>query len=525
MSEQLKHEIELNQEAVNTEDKVPTSQKIAYGMGVVSDHYANLCLSMFMTAFFVDFMKLGAAVVGYAMGVARCWDAFTDPLVGTLSDRCKSKFGRRKPFIFIGAILTGLCFPLIWMAPQTWSTTAITVYLFAILLVFYSCYSIFSVPYEALGAELTPDYKERNSIFVIRSYVQQIFNLGIIWIFPFAMWLATQTWIDGEIGGVRAVSWLICVVVILAGVIPSFKCVERYRNIAKKEGKNDFWKGVRALIRNKPLLIIIGTICTYLFSIIATMNLAYFVNVYYIYGGEIQSGAVLGGIDGTLRFFFSIMAAYSIKRLSDRYDKHHIMMACVTILLLSFIGIYFTTIPGRPWLTLTMKPFLAIGEVGFWVLVMSMRADVCDWDEHQTGKRNEGLIAATMNWVNKMAITGAIITSGIFLQHVIGFDSHLSDELKAEVTIAAQAEYNLLPTAEKTGEDAITLETLTKTMEQKAVMDKQSPGTMQRLRICYTLPPVVALAICLFLLRKYPLTHERMIQVRADLEAIRGKTI
>jgi GPH family glycoside/pentoside/hexuronide:cation symporter len=391
-------------------------------------------------------------------------------------------------------------------------------------LIYYTFYSVFSVPYEALGAELTPDYIERNSIFAVRSVIQQIFNLGIIWIFPFAMWLANAYWNGNSIKGVRAVSWLIAAMVIGAGIIPAIFCVERYREIAKKEGRSGFWKGVRALLGNKPYLILIGTICTYLFSIIATMNLAYFVNVYYVYGGEIQAGAVLGGIDGTLRFFFSVAAAWGIKRLTDRYDKHHMLIACVIMLMVSFVGIYFTTLPGRPWLTLVMKPFLSIGEVGFWILVLSMRADVCDWDEHKTGHRNEGLIAASMNWVNKMAITLAVVVSGLLLQHVVMFDSKLDEPVAARIAVEAAAVYEALPAADKAGEDGITLERLTKTMEQKEIMRKQSPGTMQRLRICYTLPPVIALAVCLILLLRYPLTHEVILQVRKDLEERRGKT-
>jgi GPH family glycoside/pentoside/hexuronide:cation symporter len=339
------------------------------------------------------------------------------------------------------------------------------------------------------------------------------------------MWLATQAWVGGEIGGVRMVSWLIAAMIIFAGVIPAVGCVERYREIAKKQGKAEFWAGVRALLRNKPYMIIIGTICFYLFSIMATMNLAYFVNVYYVYGGEIQAGAILGGIDGTLRFFFSIAAAWGIKQLTHRYDKHHMMIACVWMLLITFIGIYFTTLPGRPWLTLVMKPLLAVGEVGFWVLILSMRADVCDWDEHATGKRNEGLIAATMNWVNKMAITLAMVVSGLLLQYVVGFDSKLEEPVKEQIAIEAKAEYDALPAAQKEGEDAITLEKLTRSMEQKAVMEKQSPGTMQRLRLSYTMPQVGALIICLFLLYRYPLTHERLMQIRKELEERRGETI
>lgn len=562
MSEALQHEIELNKEVTKAGDRVPLPQKMAYGMGVVSDHYANVCLSIFFMAFFKDFMGVSAALIGAAMMTARIWDAFTDPMVGVLSDKSKSRFGRRKPFIFVGSILTGLFFPMIWMARESWGQTGIVVYLFCALLMFYTFYSIFSVPYESLGAELTPDYKERTNIFVIRTYVQQTFNLGIMWIFPFATWLAAKPYIDGEIGGVRAVSWLIGAMIIGAGILPAIFCVERYGGIAAKQEKTgSFIVEAKTLLQNKPLMIVIGIICTYLLAIIATMNLAYFVNTYYVYGGSIHAGAKLGAIDGTLRFGFALLGAWVIKRLQNKYDKHHMMMACVVILLVAFVGIIFTTIPGRPWLTLTMKPLLAFGEVGFWILIMSMRADVCDWDELKSNRRREGLIAASTNWFTKMTIAAAMLMSGLLLENFVRFDSKLSDEAKAKIEQQAAVDFATVTEEAKIGIEAehgtfvrvfkafgddgsglplkgrikeayldggippVTLDTVTEELKNKEIMAKQSPGTMRRLLYSYTIPQIIALIIAFFLLMKYPLTHERLSSIRKDLEERRGTTI
>ena len=508
-------------------DRIPLGQKISYSMGVVSDHYANVCLAwIFITPFFVDFLGLGATVVGLALAAARCWDAFTDPLVGRISDACKSRYGRRKPFIFVGAILTGLLFPVIWMVPDSWSTTATTIYLFTILIIFYSVYSIFSVPYEALGSELTPDYSERSKIFVVRKYVQETFNLGIVWVFPLAAWLGTLDWVGGETGGVRLVSWVIALVIIAAGILPAIFNVERYKEIAVKEGAGSFKDAISAIGRNKPLLIVVGVIGTYLFAIMATANLAYFVNVYYIYEGDIMKGASLGGIDGTLRLSFALGAAAVIGKLSDKVDKHKIMIASVVILIFAYVGVYFTTLPGRPWLALSMKPLVAIGECGFWVLILSMRADVCDWDEYNTGTRSEGLIAAITNWCNKIAMTLAIAISGFVLQYVIQFDSKLPEATEAAVVAQAEADYLKLTAAEKQIADSpepISLEMYTDNLKRQAVIAHQEPGTMERMRLLYTLPQAFALLICLLLLRCYPLTKEKMMQIRTDLEARRGK--
>ena len=514
---------------IRPEDRVPLGQKVAYSMGVVSDHYANVCLAwVFLTPFFVDFLGLGATMVGFALGAARCWDAFTDPLAGCISDRSTSRFGRRKPFIFVGAILTGLMFPIIWMVPETWSTGAITAYLFLALILFYSVYSIFSVPYEALGSELTPDYSERNRIFIVRKYVQEFFNLGIVWVFPFAVWLGKQDWVGGQINGVRTISWVIGAVIICAGILPAIFNKERYKDIAVQEGAGTFKEGIQALAQNKPLLIVIGVIATYLFAIMATANLSYFVNVYYIYEGDVQKGTTLGGIDGTLRLSFALGAAFIIGLLGNKVDKHKIMIASCSILFVAFVGMYFTTLPGHPWLSLCMKPLVAIGECGFWVLILSMRADVCDWDEYRTGTRSEGMIAAITNWCNKIAMTLAIVISGWNLEHVVKFDSKLDEQSKAAIEVQAQKEYALLTEDDASilaNSEAISFESFKDNMERDAVMAKQSPGTMQRLRALYTLPPAGALLLCLFLLSRYPLTKEKMREIRETLESRRGVTL
>lgn len=541
----------------SAEDKVPLFEKISYGLGLASDHFATVSISAFLMAFFTDFLNAGikASIVGAAIAVARLWDAFTDPAAGRLSDGCRSKWGRRRPFILVGSLTMGLFFPVIWMVPETWSTTAIHAWLFITVLVFYTLYSIFSVPYEALGAELTPDYRERTSIFVVRTYVQQVYTLFLYWMMPIAMALATLPHIAGEVEGVRRVSWFIAGVIIVAGMFPALFCRERFKEIAEKEveeHKVSFIDTCKSMLKNKPLLIVIGTICFYLFSIMLSMNLAYFVNTYYIFGGDTLQGSTLSAIDGTFRIVIAVGAAFAIKQLADRIDKHKLLISCVLILMIGFAGTYFTTLPGRPWLTLVFKPFISIGEVGFWVLVMSLRADVCDYDEYKTGTRNEGMIAAITNYVNKIAITLALALSGVMLDGVIKFDSHLDDAAMAAIGQQADSEWNALPEEEKYvpvektytstwsvvkdigGQilsfgakekvEGVSYDDYKKNLEQITIMKKNDSGAMERLRVLYTLPQVVALIICFFILLKYPLNSTRMGEIRDELEERRGKT-
>lgn len=565
MSGTIKQEKELNQEAIKPEDRVPLYQKMAYGMGVVSDHYANVSIAyLFFLPFFNDFLKVPATVVTLALALARLWDAVTDPLVGAISDKSKFKFGRRKPFIVAGSILTGLFFPAIWLASPDWNQAVIIGYLIIALLLFYTFYSVFSVPYESLGTELTPDYKERTNTFVVRSYVQQIFNLGLNWAFPLATWLALKPWVGGEINGVRIVSVLIALVIIGAGILPGIFCKERYRKIAQKEQaeiKATFKDGLVSLFKNSQLMIVIGIICTYLLAIMSAGVLGYYVNVYYIFDGDRFAGAVLGGVDGTLRIIFSLIAAYVIKRLTNKFDKHHLMTGCVTAMIIAVIGFYFTIIPGRPLLTLLMKPLQAIGEVGFWILIISMRADVCDWDEYQTGRRREGIISATTNWFTKLTMTLAAVLSGFLIQYAVGFDNEIRDEqVKVQIEQRAQAAFDAMSEEERAERKAeenvfvrmfkafpddgsgrstemrvsdamfnegdtpeITVTLLKSQMEQQAIMDKQKPGTMSRMRLYYVLPKLIALIAAFIFMRYYKLTHGKMLEIRKELEARRGK--
>ncbi len=563
MSKKIDKEKELNQEPIKPEDRVPFWQKVSFGFGVVSDHYANVSIAyIFFLPFFNDYLKVPATIVTMALALARLWDAITDPVMGMISDRCKLKFGRRKPFIIVGSILTGLFFPVIWLASPNWSQGAIIAYLVAALLIYYTFYSIFSVPYESLGTELTADYRERTNTVVVRSYVQQIFNMGLNWAFPLATWLALQSWVGGDVNGVRLVSIAVAVVIIFAGVLPGLFCQERYRKIAQAENteKTSFKEGLKALIKNTQLMILIGIICTYLLAIMSAGVLGYYINVYYIFDGDRFAGAVLGGIDGTLRTFFAFFAAYIIKRLSNKYDKHHLMITCVISMLIAVIGLFFTMIPDRPLMSLLMKPLQSLGEVGFWILILAMRADVCDWDEYQTGHRREGIISATTNWFTKSTMTLAAMLSGLMIQYAVGLNNKVEDDVKAKIAIEAQAKFDAMSEAERapvkaednvfvrmfkaTPDDGsgrswerrvtdamfkngdkpeVTVALLETRMEQEQIIKQQKPGTMLRLRLVYVIPKAIALILALYFMSRYKLSHARMTEIRKELEARRGK--
>lgn len=452
------------------EDRVPFFQKFSYAMGVVSDHYAVYGLNALAMPVFNVLLGLSPTMVSMSLAMARLWDAVTDPFVGSLSDNSKHRSGRRKPFIFVGAIVTGIVFPLIWLPSESWGTYQIFSYLCVALLLFYTGYSIFSVPYESLGMELTPDYRERTNVYVVRSYVEKLPNLGIAWLFA----IANMDLFGNPLTGTRFVAIGVGIMIILSGVLPGLYCVERYQKVATHQENESALEALKTLRRNVPCVQIIAIIALFLLAMNTVGVLDFYMGTYYIYDGDIKSGAILGGYSGTVNLISGLFGAFLVQTLSRRFDKHHLLLGCLAILFLCKLGLYVTYIPGRPLLTFVTKPFATLSSTGFWILVISMRADVADWDEYVFGRRREGIIAAVGNWFVKVALTVSIVLGGVLLDYVIKFDRDLGGD--------------------------------------------QLPGTLERMKLFYVLIPASALLVLCVIVLRYPLTKQRLAEVRAELE-------
>lgn len=513
---------------VPEEDRVPVVEKTAYAMGVVSDHYAQFAIHGLLWPFFNVFLGLSPVLIGTAMGLSRLWDAINDPLVGTLSDRCKSRFGRRRPFLFWGAILTGLMFPLIWLMPQGWvdlepifeitvpgflglwetyplPITWPLIWLSAAFIAYYTCYSVLSVPYEALGMELTPDYQERTNVYTFRTYVMKVFDLGNYALLPVTFMVAGW-FVASEMGHVAyhelvyhtddteqleqlkveklgIVVPLMAIgvggIIIVSGILPAIFCRERYHKVAQEKSPENVLKGMVSLGGNLPFWVVAGSISLYLLGVMGNGVLSFYVGSYYIYDAELEKGAWLGFYNSVLGMIFGIIGAFVIDLLARRFDKRPLLLYCVALMLICNLATSLTYQPGHPWLTLVTRPFYTIGETGFWVLIISMRADVGDWDELKTGRRREGIIAASINWLVKLSIALASVIGGILLQYAVGWNS-----------------------------------------EDHA---GQTPETLNRLKWTFVIVQSCTTLVVLILLAVYPLTRAKLAGVRETLEERRGK--
>ena len=151
--------------------------KLLFALGAHADSTLQIAKMLFLMLFYTELYKLGPVAVSGAIMVGTVWDAVTDPVMGAISDKTRTRFGRRRPYILAAAFGYPLAFILLWLAPQGASAIMVLAYLAAANVFLTKMLTIGMTPYGALNAELTLDYDERNSLY---AYRQALFHLGAL---------------------------------------------------------------------------------------------------------------------------------------------------------------------------------------------------------------------------------------------------------------------------------------------------------------------------------------------------------
>src|SRR5688500_1081221 len=149
--------------------KLSSSVKLLYGIGAISDSVKALTFGLFLLFFYTSVRGVPGTLVGIATSISLLWDATIDPIVGRLSDRLTLRFGRRHSLMLIGSLLTGVTFTAIFNPPANLGTNGLLIWLVGFNLILRTAQSLFSVPYWALGAELTNGYDERTALTGVRT--------------------------------------------------------------------------------------------------------------------------------------------------------------------------------------------------------------------------------------------------------------------------------------------------------------------------------------------------------------------
>ena len=200
-------------------------------------------------------------------------------------------------------------FPFVWM-PLTTTETVTVGYLIGIMCLFSIAYTIFNVPYTALGYEITQDYDERTRLFAWRMYFATAAGVTIQWLYKLCL-MAGET----EVEGVRVVSWLIAGLVLLFGVIPAFATKEQ--SIVEKQEKVDLFTAMKSALKNRPFILLIISYVILVTALFSTGALGLYINIFYVFDGDKDSAATVAAIVGTILIGSAFVGMLVIKKLSE----------------------------------------------------------------------------------------------------------------------------------------------------------------------------------------------------------------
>lgn len=466
-------------------DKVPIVQKAAFGAGHLVNNLLPGSLGVFsfflLTAFGMD-----PFLAGLLGGLPRFFDAITDPIMGYISDNTKSRFGRRKPYIFIGAILSGVLFAVLWqLHPDNTQ-----MYNFWYFLIFSMVYLIgntmFSTPLIGLGYEMTFDYNERTRLMGFSQTIGQIAWMIVPW---FWVIIANPDLFDTQAIGVRRLSIIVGAACMVLGMMPALFCKEiDQANLTNRDTLSfrSILGNFKSLLRNMVLIfknIPFVRLCgaTFLvfngFQMVASFS--YFIIVFYMFQGNYADA-------GTWPAWFSTVSALAtafliiplITWMSNKWGKRNAFIISTAISIIGYILKWWGFNPANPWMLFMPIPLMVFGIGGLFTLMMSMTADVCDLDELNNGMpRKEGTFGAIYWWMVKLGQGLALVLGGLVLK-LVGFDQNASIQ---------------------------TVETIT------------------RLRIADILIPAITAGLAIIVMWKYDLTEAKAMEIKQELVKRRGE--
>jgi len=378
--------------------RLSVSEKIGYGFGDLASNLFWQMFSIFIAKFYTDVFLLSAATMGTMMLVTRMGDAVIDPLIGTIADRTRTRWGHFRPYLVWMAIPMAAAAVLTFTTPSFGGTAKI-VYAYATLSLMMIAYSAINIPYSALLGVLTPDSKDRTSVSSYR-FVMALIPVFII--------VNTALPLAKYFGGSETSphGWMMTMVVyasIATLLYFATFAMTRERVQPAKHEKTRLREDLRDLSRNRPwvVLSIVGVAALTYTNIRGTAIVYYF--DYVVPGGKQYFASVM--TTGAVAFVLGVMAT---SPLSKRFGKRNFYMAAMILTAILTAAFYFVP-PGNIALVWTGHALISFCAAPTAPLVWAMYADAADYSEWRCGRRATGLVFSAASFAQKIgwAIGGA----------------------------------------------------------------------------------------------------------------------
>jgi GPH family glycoside/pentoside/hexuronide:cation symporter len=382
-------------------------------------------LGIFMVVLVQD-MGFPTWMWGVLFFLPRAYDAVLDPIMGFISDNTRSRWGRRRPYVLAGAVLMGVSFIAMWQLHRSDGLSHNFWYFLIWSLVFFTGLTVFSIPYVAIGYEMSDDFHERTSIMAVAQWIGQ-------WAWVIAPWfwvvMYDPTWFSSADSAARTLAVWVGVACGLLAMVPALFIPSQstanathlmpltLRNMGASV--TEMLSGFRDAFGCVPF----RKLCFATFLIFNAFNtvaaFSFFIVVYHLFDGSTKDAGIwptLFGSVGALVTTFAVIP--TVAWMSRRVGKKTAFMLSQSVSIVGYVLLWFLMVPGKPWMFMLALPFFSFGIGGLFTLMMSMTADVCDLDELATGKRREGIFGAIYWWMVKLGFAIAGLLSGAIMAWV-----------------------------------------------------------------------------------------------------------
>ena len=384
--------------------KLSTFTKIIYGTGDLGYSMTNSIIAAIFPLFMMDVVGITPGLAAIALFIGRSWDYINDPIIGFLSDRTRTKWGRRRPFLLFGAIPFGLAFMALWIKPAFTNPTALVLFYAGMYLVYELLATTVYMPYFALTPELTQDYDERTQLTSFR----MLFNITgslIAYTVPILVIGSLSPENSGRVVLMGAIFGAIAAVPYLAVFLGT-----KERKEFIPDDKPRLIPSLRSALKNKPFVFAAGIyLFTWLTIIIAETNLLIYIK--YVLQRAGQSSIIMASI-----FVTAILALPFWNWISKKGNKRKAYIIGVAFWAVVMCVLILVK-PETPfWMLMVLCVMAGIGLSAAQVLPWAIIPDAIEWDEFQTGERHEGVFYSLITLLGKIANSIAVPLSLVILE-------------------------------------------------------------------------------------------------------------
>lgn len=360
--------------------KVSFWKKVAYAAPAYALAVIGIPVYVYLPKFYTDVVGINVVLLGYILFSVRIFDAITDPVIGYISDRTKTRFGRRRPYIVVGTVFIAVAMILLFNPPQA-SPSDETLWFGVFIYTLFFFWTIVTVPYESLGPEITFDYHERTSLFGMRDGFLIAGTLAAASAPAMVQWLFG---LPDNAAGERAKFFWISILYAPLLIGTAGWCVMAIKERLPQSGPSPLglFSGIRQVARNRPFVILLAayTISAIGNNLPATLILFY---VEYVLQSDMADFFLL------LYFMSGILFLPFWIYISRRTGKKAAWVTSMAVNSGAFMGVFFLG-PGDAWIYGILVFLSGIGFGATLALPSAIQADVIDYDEYLTGERREG---------------------------------------------------------------------------------------------------------------------------------------